>query len=46
MRRFVLFPIKMSKLYALNLVSALGEFSMLMILPAMAGMLLGLGFAL
>ncbi len=44
-RRFVLFPIKMSKLYALNLVSALGEFSMLMILPSMAGMLLGLGFA-
>ena len=43
--RFVLFPIKMSKLYALNLVSALGEFSMLMILPSMAGMLLGLGFA-
>jgi hypothetical protein len=44
-RRFVLFPIKMSKLYGLNLVSALGEFSMLMILPSMAGMLLGLGFA-
>ena len=44
-RRFVLFPIKMSKLYGLNLASALGEFSMLMILPSMAGMLLGLGFA-
>ncbi|MBL8208041.1 MAG: hypothetical protein JNM09_27660 [Blastocatellia bacterium] len=44
-RRFVLFPIKMSKLYLLNLLSALGEFSMLMILPSMAGMLLGLGFA-
>ncbi|HEX4949507.1 MAG TPA: hypothetical protein VFZ34_22720 [Blastocatellia bacterium] len=44
-RRFVLFPIRLSKLYALNLLSALGEFSMLMVLPAMAGMLLGLGFA-
>lgn len=44
-RRFVLFPIKMSKLYVLNLLSALGEFSMLMILPSMAGMLIGLGFA-
>jgi hypothetical protein len=44
-RRFVLFPIKMSKLYVLNLLSAFGEFSMLMILPSMAGMLIGLGFA-
>lgn len=44
-RRFMLFPIQLSKLYVLNLLSALGEFSMLMILPSMAGMLLGLGFA-
>lgn len=44
-RRFMLFPIRLSKLYVLNLLSALGEFSMLMILPSMAGMLLGLGFA-
>lgn len=43
--KFVLFPINMSKLYLLNLVSALGEFSMLMVVPSMAGMLLGLGLA-
>src|SRR5207244_1020445 len=43
--KFTLFPINLSKLYVLNLLSAVGEFSMLMVLPAMAGMLLGLGFA-
>ena len=43
--KFTLFPIHLSKLYGLNLISALGEFSMLMVLPSMAGMLLGLGFA-
>ncbi len=44
-RRFTLFPLKLSKLYVLHLASALGEFSMLMVLPSMAGILLGLGFA-
>ncbi|MBS1808513.1 MAG: hypothetical protein JST84_10005 [Acidobacteria bacterium] len=43
--KFALFPIKFGKLYVLNLMSAVGEFSMLMVLPSMAGMLLGLGFA-
>jgi hypothetical protein len=43
--KFALFPIQLRKLYLLNLVSALGEFSMLMVLPSLAGMLLGLGFA-
>lgn len=43
--KFVLFPINLSKLYVLNLISALGEFSMLMVVPSMAGMLLGLGLA-
>jgi hypothetical protein len=44
-RQFILFPIKLSRLYWLNLISALGEFSMLMVVPSMAGMLLGLGAA-
>ena len=44
-RRYLLFPINLSKLFFLNLVSALGEFSMLMVLPSMAGMLIGLGIA-
>ena len=43
--KFALFPINFSKLYMLNLISAIGEFSMLMVVPSMAGMLLGLGFA-
>ncbi|MFN7927781.1 MAG: hypothetical protein U0Y68_07520 [Blastocatellia bacterium] len=43
--KFVLFPINLSKLYVLNLISALGEFSMLMVVPSMAGILLGLGLA-
>ena len=43
--KFTLFPIRLSKLYMLNLLSAIGEFSMLMVVPSMAGMLLGLGFA-
>jgi hypothetical protein len=44
-RRYLLFPINLGKLFFLNLVSALGEFSMLMVLPSMAGMLIGLGIA-
>jgi hypothetical protein len=44
-RRYLLFPINLSKLFFLNLLSALGEFSMLMVLPSMAGMLIGLGIA-
>lgn len=43
--KFTLFPINLSKLYMLNLMSALGEFSLLMVVPSMAGMLIGLGFA-
>ncbi len=44
-RRYLLFPINLGKLFFLNLISALGEFSMLMVLPSMAGMLIGLGIA-
>ena len=44
-RRYLLFPINLGKLFFLNMVSALGEFSMLMVLPSMAGMLIGLGIA-
>ena len=44
-RRFLLFPVSLTKLFFLNLISSLSEFSMLMILPSMAGMLIGLGIA-
>lgn len=45
-RRFTLFPVRLSKLYLLNLVSAFGEVSLIAIIPSVAGVLLGLGEAL
>lgn len=45
-RRFTLFPVRLSKLYLLNLISAFGEVSLIVVLPSVAGVLLGLGAAL
>jgi len=44
-RRFVLFPVRLGKLFLLNLISAPGELVMITILPSVAGLLLGLGVA-
>ena len=45
-RRYILFPIPLGKLFALNLVSALAEVVMVTVLPIVAGLLLGLGVGL
>jgi len=45
-RRFILFPISLTKLFLLNLLSAFAELVPLMILPSVAGMMIGLGVAL
>lgn len=45
-RRFTLFPVKLSKLYLLNLISAFGEVSLIILLPSVIGVLLGLAQAL
>jgi hypothetical protein len=45
-RRFILFPVPLGKLFFLNLISALAEAVMIMMLPSVAGLLIGLGIAL
>jgi hypothetical protein len=45
-RRFILFPVSFTKLYALNLASAFSEPVLITLLPAIAGILLGRGVAL
>jgi hypothetical protein len=45
-RRFTLFPVRLTKLYLLNLISAFGEISLIAVLPSVAGVLVGLSHAL
>lgn len=45
-RRFILFPLNLKKLFALNLASAFSELVLITLLPSVAGILIGRGVAL